>query len=1062
MEQAKKRYKMYKSGEVWVAASTTAIVLSISLFSAQADSSIEQQPTLSIESTLEDEFSMSRAETLNTKSDTEASCSENSSMLEEAPSTNSVEVVAETNMPISDVQEGESVLNQAQDQLDLGEHPDATTQSVQNTSDNQLIPSVSENDDELSENRVEDVTSSAPSTENNGPRRDEKIGEWDANKILPAETSENHKASNLTETMALLDNRHALPREKDHLETEKLQTELSGNIGVDWWFDQNAGVLFFGGGDLTTHMGIDFWRQYSWYDQVTKVVITDNINATNLGGTFANLINVKHYEGLEKIDTANTIWLEYTFYNNLSLKSLNLSSWKTHNVKYMNGAFMVDMRLFSTLTTLDLSGWDTSNVTDMANMFMYARSLKQVKGLECFDTAKVKDMTNMFCGTGFDSLDVSNFVTNNVLAMGGMFGVMHNITNINLGVNFNTSKVVDFRLMFFLSPKLAELDLSGLDMSSAQEIFGMFSGCTSLRKITLGPKINFSKFDDGLSVGLMEARLSEQYSGRWVNINNPAQTLSAKELMALYTQQGATLETFVWEANQAVIDAGDVTLQVGENWNWTDSIGGLTDQFGQKVDVQALYATNPRAVKLSGDRVNTSRPGTYRVTFKYAGKTVTALVIVKADQTSLTVHDTELHAGGTWHAQDGFDGATDQDGHAIDFNDVTVTGEVNTMVPGDYQITYTYGSQTQTITVTVKENQASLNLHQNHVTVHTDGQGSSMWQPQSNFQNATDSDGQTLDWSAIEVVGTPDWTTAGDYQLTYQFTDKTGQLVTATMTVTVVIEEADEQAESQSDLQIQDSTMTVGESWQPSDNLILATDVNGDELSIADLVVTGTVATDQAGVYQVTYQYTDARGQVFTRVATVTVVAANAGDTNTEQPGVDDTDGGANTEQPDTSDTDDDVNAGSTGSSAGDDQAALPTNDVDQVEGDTADVDVNTVIDEVTHAVGTNHGKGANRNSGMQGTANGAKSEVTAWSLQSQTTNTASPQHAQTSVAGHHQESRPTEPVSAAVQPATAKLGTATLPQTDEAPSRANVLGTVLLGLTMFGSWLGFRRMKRQ
>ncbi|MCE2138270.1 hypothetical protein GRC92_14755, partial [Streptococcus thermophilus] len=88
-------------------------------------------------------------------------------------------------------------------------------------------------------------------------------------------------------------------------------------------------------------------------------------------------------------------------------------------------------------------------------------------------------------------------------------------------------------------------------------------------------------------------------------------------------------------------------------------------------------------------------------------------------------------AGGTWHAQDGFDGATDKDGHAIDFNDVTVIGEVNTMVPGDYQITYTYGSQTQTITVTVKENQASLNLYQNHATVHTDGQGTSTWQPQS-------------------------------------------------------------------------------------------------------------------------------------------------------------------------------------------------------------------------------------------------------------------------------------------------------------------------------------------
>nr|WP_243677390.1 LPXTG cell wall anchor domain-containing protein [Lactiplantibacillus plantarum] len=97
----------------------------------------------------------------------------------------------------------------------------------------------------------------------------------------------------------------------------------------------------------------------------------------------------------------------------------------------------------------------------------------------------------------------------------------------------------------------------------------------------------------------------------------------------------------------------------------------------------------------------------------------------------------------------------------------------------------------------------------------------------------------------------------------------------------------------------------------------------------------------------------------------------------------------------------------------------------------------------------------------MQTTANGAKSVVTSWPHRSQTSNTVSSQHAQTIVAGHHQESRPTESASVAVQPATAKLGTSALPQTGEAPSRANVMGTVLLGLTMFGSWLGFRRVKR-
>ena len=49
----------------------------------------------------------------------------------------------------------------------------------------------------------------------------------------------------------------------------------------------------------------------------------------------------------------------------LGVKTLDLSGWKTFNVKDMNGMFY----RCSSLKSIDLSGWDTSNVKDMKEMF---------------------------------------------------------------------------------------------------------------------------------------------------------------------------------------------------------------------------------------------------------------------------------------------------------------------------------------------------------------------------------------------------------------------------------------------------------------------------------------------------------------------------------------------------------------------------------------------------------------------------------------------------------------------------------------------------------------------
>ncbi|MGA3277803.1 bacterial Ig-like domain-containing protein [Lactiplantibacillus pentosus] len=1086
MREQAKRYKMYKSGKIWVFAGITLITLNLTMINGRADDTdaapvtdtatqvlpTEQQPELTLNKTEQTSGdNAARAEISDAPASAEAvtTDSQAADTVQESMVAAPAESHADASVQVSTEQPNQSVVSDqgveapaADGQLPVEPAPDVVVDHDSS--------SVHSDSGQVADHEADEATEIP-----------------DSLLVGPDVTATANEQPVLTESKDMVRRQEPRANELERGIQDTRRTEVTGNIGVNWWFDGETGVLSLGGGKLKPwHSMSSPWEWYTWFEQVTKVVITDTIVADkNMAGLFSDLKNVKSYVGLDKIDTSEVVSMRGLFMDNLNLTTLDLSSWNTSKLEEMRlifGVAIYDRPKFSKLTSINLAGWDTSHVTDLSGAFLYCGSLRTVIGLEQFNTEKVTDMTAVFYGTAFSSLDVSNFSSESLTEMLWMFGGMRNVTSIKLGSKFDAALVQNFRALFVYSPKLEVLDISGLDMSRVTENNGMFLGDFSLKKLTLGPNTNLSKLLEAPSVGLPGPYLSEKYSGRWVNLDDPNDTLTTQELIARYSGNGAAMATYIWEANRAIIDLHDVTIDAGDDWNWSNSIDRLVDQFGNPVDVQALYAANPKAVKLRGDRVNTKRPGTYQVTFKYAGKTVTALVIVKADQTSLNVHDTDLHAGGTWQPQDAFDGATDKDGQPIDFSNVTVTGDVNSAVPGEYQVTYTVGNQSQTITVTVKENQASLNLHQHHVTVHTDGQGGSTWQPQTNFHNATDVDGQPVDWSAIEVIGMPDWTTAGDYQVTYQFKNQHGKLVAATVTITVVIEEDDEQGESQSALQVQDSTLQVGDTWQPEANVVVVMDVNGDTVPFDKLLVTGTVDTTKAGVYEITYQYTDASGKVFTEVVTVTVVEADDGDANGEQPDDgDDTDeseqpgdGDANepdeSEQPDAGeqparpDDGDDIDGSDEQGQSGNGSQTEQPSEQPQT-GDTG-----------------SHGKPGGNNAGKPGTL-GANNQGTNGKVPGKTgVNHGSNNHSsdvngatQTVLAdlsagtdgqsrtGLNVRDQTTKQLgqaspSSSVQPATAKIGADYLPQTSEQASHSGVWGALLLGLTVCGGWLGLRR----
>lgn len=164
-------------------------------------------------------------------------------------------------------------------------------------------------------------------------------------------------------------------------------------------------------------------------------------------------------------------------------------------------------------TTIDVTNLDTSEVTDFSKMFAFNDSnlskLQEIVGIENLDTSAAIDLSNMFSKAKnlAGNLDVSNFKTENVTDMSGMF---YNVSANIIGLkNFNTSKVnnldsifsnssltttadiadwdvskvTNFSNLFFSSKELSDIDLSKWNMENATDISYLFRYCTKINSL---------------------------------------------------------------------------------------------------------------------------------------------------------------------------------------------------------------------------------------------------------------------------------------------------------------------------------------------------------------------------------------------------------------------------------------------------------------------------------------------------------------------------------------------------------------------------------------------------
>uniref|UniRef100_UPI0022E63B07 bacterial Ig-like domain-containing protein n=1 Tax=Enterococcus casseliflavus TaxID=37734 RepID=UPI0022E63B07 len=311
-----------------------------------------------------------------------------------------------------------------------------------------------------------------------------------------------------------------------------------------------------------------------------------------------------------------------------------------------------------------------------------------------------------------------------------------------------------------------------------------------------------------------------------------ADTSKAGTFEVTYTYDGVTSTAIVTvKEKMTAVNVHDSTIYVGDNWQAEDNFDSALDKDGNPIDFQELT--------VDASKAETNKAGTFEVTYTYDGVTSIAIITVKEKMTAVNVHDSTIYVGDNWEAEDNFDSALDKDGNDVALSDLTVdASKADTSKAGTFEVTYTYDGVTSTAIVTVKEKMTAVNVHDSTIYVGDN------WEAKDNFDSALDKDGNDVDFSALTVdASKADTSKAGSFKVAYTY-----DAITSTAIVIV--------KEKMTAVNVHDSTIYVGDSWQAEDNFDSALDKDGNDVALSDLTVDVSKAdTSKAGSFEVTYAY---------------------------------------------------------------------------------------------------------------------------------------------------------------------------------------------------------------
>ncbi|MDT2551688.1 bacterial Ig-like domain-containing protein [Lactococcus petauri] len=477
---------------------------------------------------------------------------------------------------------------------------------------------------------------------------------------------------------------------------------------------------------------------------------------------------------------------------------------------------------------------NTEGVTNMAQMFA-STGLTRVD-LSSLDTSAVTTMEHMFSGAiSLLSLDVSGFVTDNVTNMEDMFSYTHNLSEIK-GLNaFNTSAVTTMYGMFWHAEALTSLDLSAFDTSVVEDMSWMFANTHALTELDISSfntaavtdmqamflraanltDLDLSFFDTG-AVRDMSMMFADTHRLSSLDISSFV-TSSVTTMFAMFTRASALIKLDLSSFNtRAVTDMNQMFL--GASMLTELDLSSFETPALTQAAIMFQNASALRKLDLSSFDTRNVAPNN-RNNF-LAG--LNALV--------------ELRLGeNTNIGNSALPDETTTPGFLNSWKRETQRGPADWLSSQDLMtLSGTAGEATGTWRRVPY--QTNVQVKDSSIFIGED------WQPEDNFVSATDSYGETVSFDRITVEGTVDTDTAGTYKVTYSYDG-----VSATAEITV--------KESQTSVNVKNSALFVGENWTAQDNFVSATDRYGETVPFNRITVEGTVDTDTAGTYKVTYTY---------------------------------------------------------------------------------------------------------------------------------------------------------------------------------------------------------------
>ena len=322
------------------------------------------------------------------------------------------------------------------------------------------------------------------------------------------------------------------------------------------------------------------------------------------------------------------------------------------------------------------------------------------------------------------------------------------------------------------------------------------------------------------------------------------------------TQMVTTIDQLEVVATQD-ISVKDSTIATGSTWTPKDNFNQITLTTG----VNLTWKDVEKDIKVDG-KVDTSIPGTYKVTYTYQDKSATSTIVVKDTEVikiqEITVKDSTIATGSKWTAKDNFKNITLTSGINLTWKDVEkdikTEGKVDTNIPGTYKVKYTYQDKSATSTIVVKDMEV-IKIQEISVKDSTIATGSK-WTAEDNFNHVMLTSGINLTWKDVEkdikVDGKVDTNIPGTYKVTYTYQDKSA-------TATIIVK--DMEVIKVQEVAVKDSTIPTGSKWEAKDNfnhVMLTSGINLTWKDVEkDIKVDGNVDTNIPGTYKVTYTYQD-------------------------------------------------------------------------------------------------------------------------------------------------------------------------------------------------------------